>query len=51
MTRAQRFAVVAGILSALYILAYLSILPVPLLEDETKDDILPVVRLIASTSF
>ena len=45
MTRAQRFAVAASILSVIYILAYLSILPVPLLADETKNEILPVVRL------
>ena len=43
MTRAQRFTVVACIFSALYISAYLSILPVPLLEDEAKNEILSVV--------
>lgn len=45
MTRAQRFATVASILSALYILTYLAILPVPLLADDTKNEILPVVSL------
>ncbi|KAF8588360.1 dolichol-phosphate mannosyltransferase subunit 3 [Ramaria rubella] len=51
MTRATRFAVVAGILSLLYILAYLSVLPVPLLADATKNEILSVIPWWLLVSF
>jgi dolichol-phosphate mannosyltransferase subunit 3 len=43
MTRARRFAVLATLFTTLYFLAYLAIIPVPLLSEETKNEILPVV--------
>lgn len=45
MTRAQRFAVLAAVLTTLYFVAYFAILPVPLLSEDTKNQILPVVSL------
>ena len=45
MTRANRFAGYSAILTTLYLLAFFSILPVPLLEEETVQQLLPVVRL------
>jgi len=49
MTRAQRFAVIASILTTLYILAYFAILPVPLLSEEVTNEVLPVVGLNVSS--
>ena len=45
MTRAKRFAGYSSVLTALYLLAFFSIIPVPLLEEETAQQLLPVVRL------
>jgi succinate dehydrogenase hydrophobic anchor subunit len=47
MTQAQRFTAVVLVLGTIYTLTYLSIIPVPLLEDVRKNEILPVVCPIA----
>jgi len=44
MTRAKRFAGYSVVLTALYLLAFFSIIPVPLVEEETAQQLLPVVR-------
>lgn len=43
MTRASRFATFAAVGASLYFLIWFSILPVPLLGHELKDEIMPVV--------
>jgi hypothetical protein len=45
MTRAKRFVGYSAVLTTLYLLAFFSIVPVPLLEEETTQQLLPVVRL------
>ena len=44
MTRATRFASYASVIAFCYFLAWFSILPAPFIAEETKDQILPVVR-------
>ena len=44
MTRAKRFALYGSILSTLYVLVFLNIVPVPLVEEETAAQLIPVVR-------
>ena len=44
MTRAKRFTGYSVVFAALYLLAFFSIIPVPLLEEETAQQLLPVVR-------
>ena len=44
MTRATRFASYASAVTLCYFLVWLSILPIPLIAEETKDQIIPVVR-------
>lgn len=45
MTRAKRFAGYSVVLTVVYLLAFFSVIPVPLLEEETAQQLLPVVRL------
>jgi len=51
MTRASRFATYAAVGASLYFLIWLSILPVPLLDPEVKDEILPVIPWWLIVSF
>jgi len=51
MSRATRFAAVASALTALYVLIWLSVVPVPLLAPEVKDDLLPVIPWFLLVSF
>lgn len=44
MTRATRFASYASAVTTCYFLVWFSILPIPLIAEETKDQILPLVR-------
>ncbi len=44
MTRAKRFAGYSVVLTVVYLLAFFSVIPVPLLEEETAQQLLPVVR-------
>jgi dolichyl-phosphate mannosyltransferase polypeptide 3 len=43
MARAQRFATYAAILTTIYILVFLQLVPVPLVEEETVAQLIPVV--------
>ena len=43
MTRATRLATFATLGTTLYLLIWFSILPMPLLDDQVKDEIMPVV--------
>ncbi|KAF8488688.1 dolichol-phosphate mannosyltransferase subunit 3 [Gautieria morchelliformis] len=51
MTQAQRFAAAVFFLGTIYILTYLSIIPVPLLDDDKKNEILPVIPWWLLVSF
>jgi len=51
MTRAKRFAGYSSVLTALYLLAFFSIIPVPLLEEETAQQLLPVIPWWLLVSF
>jgi len=44
MTRATRFASYASAATLCYFLAWFSIIPVPFITEETKDQIIPLVR-------
>ncbi|CAG7853836.1 SubName: Full=Related to dolichol-phosphate mannosyltransferase subunit 3 {ECO:0000313/EMBL:CCA67734.1} [Serendipita indica DSM 11827] len=43
MTRAKRFATWTAVLSVAYILVFLQIVPLPLVEEETAAQIVPVI--------
>jgi dolichol-phosphate mannosyltransferase subunit 3 len=43
MARAQRFAIYASIFTAIYVLVFLQLVPVPLVEEETVAQLIPVV--------
>jgi hypothetical protein len=45
MTRAKRFAIYGSIMSTLYVLVFLNIVPVPLVEEETAAQLIPVVGI------
>ncbi|KAG8960349.1 hypothetical protein FRC03_006627 [Tulasnella sp. 419] len=51
MTRAQRVLATAGVVAIGYALLFFSILPVPLLEPEAVDSILPVLPWWALVTF
>ncbi|TDL20909.1 dolichol-phosphate mannosyltransferase subunit 3 [Rickenella mellea] len=51
MTRAARFLTWSGIIGVLFVLATLSIVPVPLVSEETKEKILPVLPWWLLVSF
>ena len=44
MTRATRFASYASAVTLCYFLAWFSIIPIPFIEEETKEQIIPLVR-------
>jgi len=44
MTRATRFATYASVATLCYFLAWFSIIPIPFIAEETKDQLIPVVR-------
>lgn len=44
MTRAHRFAALSAVLTLVYVLAFFSILPVPLVSKDVADQLIPVVR-------
>jgi len=43
MARAQRFAIYASIFTAIYLLVFLQLVPVPLVEEETVAQLIPVI--------
>jgi hypothetical protein len=43
MARAHRVALIATVLTSIYLLAFFSVLPVPFLGEEVVQEILPVV--------
>lgn len=49
MTRATRFSSYAAAFTVSYFLVWFSVLPVPLIAEETKDQILPLVRALPNT--
>jgi dolichyl-phosphate mannosyltransferase polypeptide 3 len=46
MARAQRFAIYASIFTAIYVLVFLQLVSVPLVEEETVAQLVPVVSLV-----
>ena len=44
MTRAHRFAALSSVLTLIYILAFFSFIPVPLVSEDIADQLIPVVR-------
>jgi hypothetical protein len=44
MTRATRFTSYASAVTLCYFLAWFSVIPIPLIAEETKDQIIPLVR-------
>jgi len=51
MTRATRFALYASAVTLSYFLVWFSILPMPLIAEETKDQILPLLPWWLLVSF
>ena len=43
MTRAKRFTIYASIFTAIYVLVFFRLIPVPLVEEETVTQLIPVV--------
>lgn len=50
MTRAARFASYTSAVALCYFLAWFSVLPIPFIEEETKDQIIPLVRTFPATN-
>lgn len=46
MARAQRFASYAAISTVIYFLVFFQLVPVPLVEEETVNQLIPVVTFI-----
>ncbi|KIM31815.1 hypothetical protein M408DRAFT_238832 [Serendipita vermifera MAFF 305830] len=51
MSRAQRFATYAAILTAIYFLVFFQLVPVPLVEEETVNQLIPVIPWWLLVSF
>lgn len=51
MTRATRFASYTAAVTLCYFLAWFSIIPIPFIAEETKNQIIPLVRTLLNHSF
>lgn len=51
MTRATHFAAYSGIVTLAYAFAWFKVLTIPLVSEETVDQLLPVVRPYSASSF